>query len=83
MIDIVSTYRSYALNQDGSQRTPDEVIQVRVSLLLDAAAEIERLTIEVEAAKKFGTGFYCEKVTDGVREVYRGFARAALSGDKQ
>jgi len=46
-------------------------------------AEVERLTVEVEAAKKFGNGFYGEKVTEGVREVYRGFARAALSGDKQ
>jgi hypothetical protein len=45
-------------------------------------AENERLTIEVEAAKKFGNGFYGEKVTEGVRELYRGFARAALSGDK-
>jgi len=45
-------------------------------------AEVERLTVEVEAAKKFGNGFYGEKVTEGVREVYRGFARAALSGDK-
>jgi hypothetical protein len=46
-------------------------------------SEVERLTVEVEAAKKFGNGFYGEKVTEGVREVYRGFARATLSGDKQ
>ena len=83
MSDIASTFRSYALNQDGTPRSPDEVIPVRVGLLLEAAAENERLTIEVEAAKKFGDGFYGEKVTEGVREVYRGFARAALSGDKQ
>jgi len=59
-----------------------DVCRAQEEVITRLTAENERLTIEVEAAKKFGDGFYGEKVTEGVREVYRGFARAALSGDK-
>ena len=65
---------------DGSE--PDEDCVKAADTIASLTAEVEKLTIEVEAAKKFGDGFYGEKVTEGVREVYRGFARAALSGDK-
>jgi hypothetical protein len=74
MIDIVSTFRSYALSQDGSQRPPNEVIPVRVSLLLEAAAEIERLKAAIEAA--------IVDLTNNQRlQAHRKLARA-LSGDK-
>jgi len=80
MIDIVSTFRSYALNQDGSQRPPDEVIPVRVSLLLDAAAGIERLKAALEQALRYVER---DEVAHG-RQFGTGNAiRAALSGDKQ
>ncbi len=76
MIDIVSTFRSYALHQDGSQRPPDEVIPVRVSLLLDAAAEIERLQTQhpitlSSSERAIAHRLYCDA---------NGFF--ALSGDK-
>lgn len=41
-------------------------------------ARAEELEVEVEAAKKFGGGFYSEAVEEGTREVYRGLARAAI-----
>lgn len=43
MSDIVGTFRSYALDKDNCPRMGSEVIPVRVSLLLEAAAEITRL----------------------------------------
>lgn len=43
-------------------------------------ARVEELEVEVDAAKKFGGGFYGEAVEEGTREVYRGFARATLEG---
>jgi hypothetical protein len=61
---------------DGSE--PDEDCVKAADTITRLTAEVERLTIEVEAAKKFGGGFYGDKVTDGVREAYRGFARDAL-----
>jgi hypothetical protein len=66
---------------DGSE--PDEDCVKAADTITRLTSEVERLTVEVEAAKKFGNGFYGEKVTEGVREVYRGFARAVLSGEKQ
>jgi hypothetical protein len=93
MIDIVSTFRSYALNQDGSQRPPDEVIQVRVSLLLDAAAGIERLVKQnnvlvrkcdpfLSSADLKAVDKHCDWVAFG--HAYRAMlnVRAELSGDK-
>jgi hypothetical protein len=72
MIDIASTFRSYALSQDGSQRPPDEVIPVRVSLLLDAAAEIERSKAALREIWLYSLELYAIEVANG-----------ALSGDKQ
>ena len=46
-------------------------------------ARVEELEVEVEAAKKFGGGFYGEAVEEGTREVYRGFARAAITQEKR
>lgn len=63
-------------------RRPAGGFQAAIDEITRLTADNKRLTIEVEAAKKFGDGFYGEKVTEGVREVYRGFARAELSGDK-
>ena len=71
MIDIVSTLRGYALSQDGSPRPPDEVIPVRVSLLLDAAAEIERLKAALREIRLYSLELYAT-----------GVANDALSGDK-
>jgi hypothetical protein len=80
MIDIVSTFRSYALSQDGSQRPPDEVIPVRVSLLLEAAAEIERLRAVLEDAYTFLGGV--DDASEIRQRIIHVLQPAALSGDK-
>jgi hypothetical protein len=87
MIDIVSTFRSYALSQDGSQRPPDEVIPVRVSLLLEAAAENERLQTQRDTAISFIRTLYPITISSSERAIaHRLYCEAngffALSGDK-
>ena len=57
----------------------DKLIMESVAL----TARVKELEVEVEAAKKFGGGFYGEAVEEGTREVYRGFARAALSASQE
>ena len=39
--------------------------------LHELLAEVERLRVEVEAAKRFGGGFYGDQVDEGTRDVYR------------
>ena len=80
MIDIVERLRSGAKHQT----------LVTTGLVNQAAKEITRLTsrveeleVEVEAAKKFDGGFYGEAVEEGTREVYRGFARSAITQEKR
>ena len=48
MADIVGTFRSYALDKDNCPRMSSEAVPVRVSLLVDAADEIERLRAALE-----------------------------------
>ena len=79
MSDIVEVLNEIVERHDCSHPAIVSKASAEITRL---TAENERLTIEVEAAKKFGDGFYGEKVTEVVRELYRGFARAALSGDK-
>lgn len=52
MSDIVGTFRSYALDKDNCPRMGSEVIPVRVSLLLEAAAEITRLRAALDAIRE-------------------------------
>ena len=53
MSDLVSTFRSYALDKDNCPRMDTEVVYVRVGLLLEAADRIEQL----EAALRFYAGW--------------------------
>lgn len=46
------------------------------------AARIEALEIEVEAAKRFGGGFYADCVQEETREAYRDLVRASRNGEK-
>jgi hypothetical protein len=59
----------------GAETSADDIRTI-ARIALDALAEVERLQVEVEAAKLFGVGFY--QATEGVQDVYRGMARAAL-----
>lgn len=53
MSDLVSTFRSYALDKDNCPRMDTEVVYVRVGLLLETADRIAQL----EAALRFYAGW--------------------------
>ena len=57
MSDLVSTFRSYALDKDNCPRMDTEVVYVCVGLLLEAADRIEQL--EAYALKAFTVVEFC------------------------
>jgi len=49
--------------------------------LREAAARIQELESEIEAAKQFGGGFFGPRVSEPIRDIYRQQARSSLNQD--